>query len=95
MLYKSLFIDFAIIKVRTNPEAPTRQPATINAVLDSTIPAKAAAMPDKELSNEITTGISPPPMGRTKTKPAKTETTRKMKKLNSKLGWKERLIPKD
>jgi len=34
-------------------------------------------------------------MGRTKTKPAKTETTRKMKKLNSKLGWKERLIPKD
>ena len=66
-----------MIKVRTSPEAPTRHPATINAVFEITIPAKAAATPDNEFNNEITTGISPPPIGKTKNIPARIETISK------------------
>ena len=66
-----------MINVRTSPEAPTKHPATINAVLEITIPAKAAATPDNEFNNEITTGISPPPIGNTKNIPARIETMSK------------------
>ena len=77
MLYKVLFIDLAIISVRTNPEAPTKQPATIKAVFVNKTPAEAAAIPENELSKEITTGISPPPIGRTKANPANKDMIRR------------------
>ena len=80
ILNKVLFIDLAIIKVKINPEAPTKQPATISAVFDKRIPAIAAAIPDNELSKEITTGISPPPIGKTNAKPDKSEITSSPKK---------------
>ena len=76
-MYKVLFIDLAIISVKTNPEAPTKQPATIKAVLVSKTPADAAAIPENELSKDITTGISPPPMGRTKANPANKDMMRR------------------
>ena len=74
ILKSVLFIDFAIIRVKINPDAPTKHPATIKAVFVNKIPAKAAAIPDREFSNDITTGISPPPIGITKQKPESIET---------------------
>ena len=77
----------AIINVKTKPEAPTKQPATIRAVFDKSTPAKAAAMPDNEFNNDITTGISPPPIGNTKANPANNEAIKKAIKticINSK-----------
>jgi hypothetical protein len=56
----------AMIIVSINPLAPTNDPATISTLLSNINPAKAAAIPDKELRRDITTGISPPPIGRTK-----------------------------
>ena len=65
-----LFIAFAIMTVKINPLAPTSDPATIRTLLRSNKPANAAAIPDNEFNNEITTGISPPPIGSTNPKPA-------------------------
>ena len=56
----------AIITVSIKPLAPTREPATIKTLFVSNSPANAAAIPEKEFNKEITTGISPPPIGRTK-----------------------------
>ena len=69
-------MDFAIIRVKTRPDAPTKHPATIKAVFNKRTPAKAAATPDNEFSNEMTTGISPPPIGTTKANPANNEATK-------------------
>jgi len=52
-----------MITVRTIPEAPTKQPATISTLLRITNPAAEAAMPEKLLRNEMTPGMSPPPIG--------------------------------
>ena len=51
--------------VNIRPLAPTNDPATIRTLFDNINPAKAAAIPEKEFNNEITTGISPPPIGST------------------------------
>ena len=69
-------MDFAIIKVKTRPDAPTKHPATIKAVFNKRTPAKAAATPDNEFNNDMTTGISPPPIGNTKANPANNEATK-------------------
>ena len=62
---------FAMMTVRIKPLAPTRDPATIKTLLNKSSPANAAAMPEKEFNKEITTGISPPPIGSTKPIPAR------------------------
>ena len=66
-----------------NPLAPTKDPATIKTLLSNIKPAKAAAIPDSEFRRDITTGISPPPIGRTKPIPPKRVKTNKTVK-NSK-----------
>ena len=53
----------AISLVRIAPEAPTRAPAMIRTGLPRTKPAIATAMPVNELSSEMTTGMSAPPIG--------------------------------
>ena len=73
-----LFIALHMISVRIRPEAPTRQPETTSTVLLIAKPANAAARPEKALSREITTGMSPPPTGITSVRPRTryaTETT--------------------
>ena len=84
-------MDFAIIRVKTRPDAPTKHPATIKAVFNKRTPAKAAATPDNEFNNEMTTGISPPPIGTTKANPANNEATKNAMNvisINSKLKTK-------
>ena len=48
----------------------------IKTLLNKSSPANAAAMPEKEFNKEITTGISPPPIGRTKPTPPSITKTR-------------------
>ena len=55
-----------MITVRISPDAPTRLPATIRTLLLMMKPVKAAAIPDSEFSRLTTTGISAPPIGRTR-----------------------------
>ena len=52
------------------PEAPTRVPAMISRLLLRVNPEAATASPVKELSREMSTGTSAPPMGRTKITPS-------------------------
>ena len=70
----------AMSLVRMPPEAPTSAPAMIRTGLPMTKPAIAAAVPVNELSSEMTTGMSAPPMGRTmvtpKSSPARTTAPR-------------------
>ena len=54
-----------MINVRIKPDAPTKLPATIKTLFPIMNPVKAAAIPDRELSSETTTGISAPPIGKT------------------------------
>ena len=63
------FIARHIKMVSTVPAAPTRIPPVSIALLLYKNPALAAATPVKEFSREITTGISAPPIGRTKKTP--------------------------
>ena len=63
------FIATAIKLVRIEPDAPTIMPATIIAVLFNAKPAAAADNPVKALSNEMTTGMSAPPIGNTTNRP--------------------------
>ena len=56
-------------RVSKMPDAPTRVPATIKRFDPSVKPDAATARPVKELSSEINTGTSAPPMGRTKAMP--------------------------
>ena len=58
------------------PEAPTKHPATIKAVFVSKTPAEAAAIPEREFKSDMTTGISPPPIGITNASPDIIETIR-------------------
>src|SRR5215510_11487929 len=45
------------------PDEPTSAPVTISAMLPSVKPMPAAAQPEYELSMEMTTGMSAPPIG--------------------------------
>ena len=72
-LIKVRFIALHMMTVRMRPEAPTRQPATTSTLLLMTKPAAQAARPEQEFSSEMTTGISPPPMGITAKMPSKRE----------------------
>ena len=76
MLAIDRFMASAMSLVRIAPEAPTSAPAMISTGLSMTKPAIAAAVPVNELSSEMTTGMSAPPMGSTivtpKIRPAST-----------------------
>ena len=61
-------------------------PATISAVLLSAIPVAAADRPVKALSNEITTGMSAPPIGSTSMFPSSPAQTR-IPRMNSACEW--------
>ena len=63
------FIALPISSVSSVPDAPTSAPEMIRTLLSSTKPVSAAASPVNELSSEITTGISAPPIGSTKSTP--------------------------
>ena len=63
-------------RVKMMPEAPTSVPATISRSLSSTKPEAATARPVNELSSEMSTGTSAPPMGRTKITPSTRASTR-------------------
>src|SRR5918994_282977 len=64
-----------IITVRSVPDAPTIVPPMINAVLCSTKPVEAAASPVQAFSNEMTTGMSAPPIGSTNSTPSTAATS--------------------
>ena len=55
------------------PEEPTKAPVIIKAVFSKVKPIPAAAQPEYELSIEITTGMSAPPIGIIKRIPTKKE----------------------
>ena len=57
------FMAWAMSTVRMPPEAPTSAPPMIRAPLSMTNPAMATAMPVKEFSRAMTTGMSAPPIG--------------------------------
>ncbi len=57
------FMAFAISWVSSVPAEPTTVPAMIMAALLSTKPSRATASPVSALNNEMTTGMSAPPMG--------------------------------
>ena len=72
------FMASAMSLVRIAPDAPTRAPAMMSTGLPRTKPAIAAAVPVNEFRRLMTTGMSAPPMGRTrvipKISPARTTT---------------------
>ena len=51
------------------PEEPTSAPVTINKSLPSKNPVAAAAQPEYEFNIETTTGMSAPPIARTRWAP--------------------------
>src|SRR6476620_7756044 len=57
------FIPLHMMYDRIAPEEPTSAPVMISAELPSVKPMPAAAHPEYELSIEITTGMSAPPIG--------------------------------
>jgi hypothetical protein len=67
------FIALPIICVSSAPDAPTSVPAMISRLLCSVKPVAAAARPVNELSSEITTGMSAPPIAITITTPSSSE----------------------
>ena len=64
-----------IIRVSRMPEAPTRVPAMMSRLLLRVKPEAATARPVNELSSEMSTGTSAPPMGRTKMTPSTSDST--------------------
>ncbi len=64
-----------IIRVSRVPEAPTNVPATMSRVLLRVNPDAATARPVKAFNNEMSTGVSAPPMGRTKIAPRTSDST--------------------
>ena len=66
-----------IIYDKIAPDEPTSAPVIIKAVFSKVKPIPAAAQPEYELSIEITTGISAPPIGIIKRKPIKNEIANK------------------
>jgi len=80
------FIAFPISSVSSVPDAPTSAPEMIKTLLLSTKPVDAAASPVNELSSEITTGMSAPPIGSTKSTPRTSASTSAMPKFISGFG---------
>src|SRR5215218_4598001 len=68
-LARERFIALHIKMVSKVPAAPTNIPPVNITLLSYKKPPQAAATPVNELSNEITTGISAPPMGCTNNTP--------------------------
>ena len=60
-----LFMARVMILVSMSPDAPTSEPAMMSMLFSSANPAAAAAIPEYELSNAMTTGMSAPPIGMT------------------------------
>ena len=75
------FIPLLMIQLNIAPEAPTRAPVIINKLLLNVKPIPQAAQPEYELSIEITTGMSAPPIGMTTRKPNKIEITTIVQKI--------------
>ena len=69
------FIALLIASVRMVPDAPTSAPLTMSTSLLSTNPVLAAARPVKELSSEMMTGMSAPPIGTTNSTPKSSDRT--------------------
>jgi hypothetical protein len=65
-------------RVKNEPAAPTSVPAMIMDMLCMAKPVTAAARPVQELSTEITTGMSAPPMGSTCRTPSKAPHSQKI-----------------
>ena len=63
------FIARPIISVSNVPDAPTSMPLTISTLFSSSKPPAATARPVNAFSSEITTGMSAPPIGSTKSTP--------------------------
>ena len=63
------FIARPIRSVSIVPDAPTSMPLTIRTLFSSSKPVAAAARPVNAFRSEITTGMSAPPIGRTKRTP--------------------------
>jgi len=82
-LVSERFMALHITTVRSVPALPTRIPPNSITLLSYKKPPIAAATPVKELSKEITTGISAPPIGITKSTPYKSD---KAKIKNKTLG---------
>ena len=76
MLRIERFMASAMSLVRIAPDAPTRAPAMIRTGLLSTKPAIATAVPVNELSSEMTTGMSAPPIGSVIVTPKTSEAAR-------------------
>ena len=57
------FIPLHMMFVKMRPDAPTSDPLIISPLFIKTNPVAAAATPEYEFNNEITTGISAPPIG--------------------------------
>src|SRR5205085_8715896 len=72
-LPRDRFIALHIRIVSNVPAAPTRMPPVSITLLLYKKPPHAAATPVKELSKEITTGMSAPPIGITKNTPYSSE----------------------
>ena len=77
------FMARPIICVSSVPEAPTRVPAMISTLLDSTKPVDAVARPVKAFRSEITTGMSAPPMAITNWMPSTSASAMVM----TRTGW--------
>ena len=69
------FIAVAINIVSSVPDAPTSVPLMMSTVLSSAKPVTATATPVNELSSEITTGMSAPPIGNTPSTPSNNAAT--------------------
>src|SRR5690242_11944446 len=65
MFENERFIAFDITIDRMNPDAPSRAPAMMSTSLPMANPVALEARPAYELSSEMTTGMSAPPMGST------------------------------
>ncbi len=70
------FIARLIARVRMVPDAPTSAPLTMSTSLLSTNPVLAAASPVNELSSEMITGMSAPPIGTTNSTPSSERMTK-------------------
>jgi hypothetical protein len=69
-LVSGRFIARLIATVKIVPLAPTSAPQMISSVELISKPVIATATPVKELSSEMTTGISAPPIGNVKSTPS-------------------------
>ena len=68
-LRKERFMARLMMTERMKPEAPSSAPAMTTTSLPMAKPVAAEARPAYELSSEITTGMSAPPMGSTSETP--------------------------